>query len=183
MSPEAFDRIELLLLDVDGVLTDGRVTYTEAGDEFKSFHVRDGSALRMWSLLGKQTAVISGRSSQAVVRRMRELGIERVIQGQSVKLPALEGLLKELDLTADRVCAMGDDLPDLPILARCGLAACPADACEEVKGIAHFVSPKPGGSGAVRDTIEWLMKSTGRWTELVQHLRDGTPIPMPAKGP
>ena len=109
-------QIELLLLDVDGVLTDGSIVYTDAGEELKRFHVRDGSGLKLWHLAGKRSAIVSGRKSAAVDRRAAELGVAPVLQGQSEKLPAFGVVLTETGLRAEQVCAVGDDLPDLPVM-------------------------------------------------------------------
>jgi 3-deoxy-D-manno-octulosonate 8-phosphate phosphatase (KDO 8-P phosphatase) len=160
-------RIELLLLDVDGVLTDGRIVYSDDGTEIKRFHVRDGSGLQFWHALGKRSAIISGRTSRAVERRARELGIAPVYQGCAAKLPALEALLAETGLSAEAVCAIGDDLPDLPVLRRCGLVVAVADACCEVRAAADFTTLSAGGSGAVREAIEWLLKLREQWEGIV----------------
>lgn len=159
-------RIELLLLDVDGVLTDGSIIYGEEG-EWKRFHVRDGSGLKFWRESGKRAAILSGRSSPAVLRRATELGIVPVMQGRSEKLPALWDLLGGTGLSPDQICAVGDDLPDVPVLRRSGLAVAVADACAEAKAAAHYVTTMPGGHGAVRDAIEWLMKLQGTWDAVV----------------
>jgi 3-deoxy-D-manno-octulosonate 8-phosphate phosphatase (KDO 8-P phosphatase) len=160
-------KIELLVLDVDGVLTDGRIVYTADGVEIKQFHVRDGSGLKFWHALGKRSAIISGRTSPAVERRARELGIAPVFQGCAAKLPALETLIAETKVRPEQLCAIGDDLPDLPVLRRCGLAIAVADACAEVRALADFTTPSPGGHGAVRDAIEWLLKLQGLWDGVV----------------
>lgn len=155
--------ISLLLLDVDGVLTDGSVLYADDGAELKRFHVRDGSGLKFWRDLGNRAAIVSGRTSSAVDRRAKELGIAPVLQGRSEKLAALDEVLTALDLRPEQVCAIGDDLPDLPVLKRVGLAVAVADACPEVRVAAHHVTAAPGGRGAVRDAIEWLLKLRGQW--------------------
>ena len=161
-------KIELLLLDVDGVLTDGSIVYTDAGEELKRFHVRDGSGLKLWHLAGKRSAVVSGRKSPAVARRAAELGIAPVFQGAPEKLPALGVLLTETGLRAEQVCAIGDDLPDLAVLKRAGLAVATADACAEVRKAADHVTASAGGRGAVRDAVEWLLKLQGAWPELLR---------------
>ena len=158
--------IELLLLDVDGVLTDGSVVYLDDGTELKRFHVRDGSGLKLWHTAGKRSAIVSGRKSTAVERRAAELGVSPVLQGRDDKLAAFTEVLTATGLRPEQVCAVGDDLPDLPVLRRCGLAIAVADACAEVKAAAHFVTGVPGGRGAVREAIEWLLKAQGRWAEL-----------------
>ena len=167
---DRFARIRLLLLDVDGVLTDGRITYVDNGLEIKAFHVRDGSGLKFWRRAGGRVAILSGRSSPAVVRRAKELGIDPVVQGADEKLPALERILRETGMTPDQVCAIGDDLPDLPVLTRCGLAVAVADAVPEVRSIAHLVTGSPGGRGAVREAVEWLMRGQGTWDRAVAEL-------------
>jgi 3-deoxy-D-manno-octulosonate 8-phosphate phosphatase (KDO 8-P phosphatase) len=158
--------IELLLLDVDGVLTDGSVIYATDGTELKRFHVRDGTGLKLWHAAGKRSAIVSGRSSAAVERRAVELGIALVLQRRDDKLAALGEVLAATGLRPEQVCAVGDDLPDVPVLKRCGVAVAVADACPEVRAVAQYVTTAPGGSGAVRELIEWLLKLNGRWAEL-----------------
>ena len=169
-TPERFARVRLLLLDVDGVLTDGRIVYLDQGGEIKAFHVRDGSGIKYWRQAGGRAAILSGRSSPAVVRRARELGIDPVIQGADEKLLGLRRILSETGFTPEQVCAVGDDLPDLPVLTRCGLAAAVADAAPEVRAVAHIVTQPPGGRGAVREVIEWLMRAQGTWNPVVAGL-------------
>jgi 3-deoxy-D-manno-octulosonate 8-phosphate phosphatase (KDO 8-P phosphatase) len=160
-------KIDLLLLDVDGVLTDGAIVYGEDGVEVKRFHVRDGSALKFWHAAGRRSAIISGRTSRAVAVRAAELGVVPVFQGRAEKLPAFEALLAETGVRAEQVCAVGDDLPDLPVLLRAGLAVAVADACAEVRAAADYVTVSPGGRGAVRDAVEWLLRLQGRWDGIV----------------
>ncbi|MFO0798860.1 MAG: HAD hydrolase family protein [Gemmataceae bacterium] len=164
-------RIRLLLLDVDGVLTDGRVVYADDGTEVKRFHVRDGSGLKFWRDAGKRAAIVSGRSSSAVTRRAAELGIAPVLQAQADKRPAFERVLAEVGVAAAEVCAVGDDLPDLPVLLLTGLAVAVADAAPEVRAAADYVTVAPGGAGAVREAIEWLMTLTGEWQRVVASFR------------
>ncbi len=158
--------IELLLLDVDGVLTDGSVVYLDDGRELKRFHVRDGSALKLWRAAGKRAAIVSGRSSPVVERRAAELGVAPVLQGRDDKLAAFDDILRATGLTPQQVCAIGDDLPDVPVLRRCGLAVAVSDACAEAREVAHHVTAVPGGRGAVRDAVEWMLKLQGRWAEV-----------------
>ncbi len=160
-------RIELLLLDVDGVLTDGGIVYGDHGTELKRFHVRDGSGLKLWHAAGKRSAIVSGRESAAVRRRAAELGVGWVVQGRAEKLPAFEEVLAATGLRPEQVCAVGDDYPDLPVLRRAGLAVAVADACPEVRAMADHVTAVPGGHGAVRDAVEWLLKLRGEWHELL----------------
>lgn len=159
--------IELLLVDVDGVLTDGTIAIDDRGAETKHFHVRDGSALVLWRGLGRPAAILSGRRAEAVEHRARELGIAPVIQGASDKAGPFRGLLRDLGLEPRQVCYVGDDLADLPVLLAAGLAACPSDAAAEVRAAAHLVLGAPGGRGAVREVVEVILKHQGLWGDLV----------------
>jgi len=167
-SPEA---IELLVLDVDGVLTDGRIVLDGAGRELKSFHVLDGAGIKYWLRVGKQAALLSGRSSPAVVARAAELGVTIVIQNAKDKLPAYESVLERLGLTDAQTAVMGDDLPDLLMMRRCGFAIAPANAVEEVRAAAAHVTGARGGEGAVREAIEHILKRTGRWRDIMARYR------------
>lgn len=158
-----FSRIELLVLDVDGVMTDGRVTLTPDGQEIKSFHVRDGSGMKYWKRAGGKLAIISGRGSEAVNRRAAELDVDAVRLKIKDKLPALREVLSVLGVSADRTAVMGDDLTDLPLLANCGFAVAVADAVDELKQAAHYVTKLPGGHGCVREVVELILKGSGRW--------------------
>lgn len=160
-------RVRLLLLDVDGVLTDGSIVYADNRVELKRFHVRDGSGLKLWRIAGNRAAILSGRSSPAVDIRAAELGVSPVLQGRDDKRAALDEVLAAAGVGPGEVCAVGDDLPDLPVLLRCGLAVAVADAAAEVRAAAHHVTAVPGGRGAVRDAVEWLLKLQGKWDELV----------------
>jgi 3-deoxy-D-manno-octulosonate 8-phosphate phosphatase (KDO 8-P phosphatase) len=170
-------RISVLLLDVDGVLTDGRLTYTEAGAEAKTFHVRDGSALKFWQGTGRRVAIISGRASRAVELRAAELGITPVLLDRKDKRPAFAEVLSVLAVDPAEVCVMGDDLPDLPLIRAAGLSVAPADACREVRAAATITTAASGGHGAVREAIEWLMTLQGTWADLVARF-DTPAIPV-----
>lgn len=163
--------IELLVLDVDGVLTDGRITLTADGSELKSFHVRDGSAIVAWRALGNRVAIISGRTSPAVALRAAELGIDPVRQGVSDKRAALNGILRAAGKSLEQTCAIGDDLPDLPILSVVGLPIAVADACPEVREAAAYVTIAGGGTGAVREAIEWLLRAQNLWNDVLKRFR------------
>lgn len=163
-------RIEMLVLDVDGVLADGRITYTDDGREIKSFHVRDGAGLNYWAKAGRQAAIISGRSTPAVTRRAAELGITHLYQGAASKLPALIELLRVTGKPPESVCVIGDDLPDLPLLRNAGLGIAVADACADLRATAHYVTLLPGGRGAVREVIEMLLQRQGLWQSLLDRL-------------
>lgn len=155
--------IELLVLDVDGVLTDGSIIVDDRGVESKHFHVRDGAAIALWNRLGRRTAILSGRSARCVDHRAADLGIGPVVQGSGDKGRDLASMLAELGLPADRVAFVGDDLADLPALDLAGFAACPADAAPEVAAAVDLVTGAPGGRGAVREVVEALLKAAGRW--------------------
>ena len=156
-------RIRLLVLDVDGVLTDGGLLFTASGEETKRFHVHDGLAMVAARTAGLQIAILSSRASAAVTRRMAELGVAEVHQGVADKAGALDVLRERLGLSRGEVAMMGDDLPDLPAMARAGLALAPANAVAEVKRAAHWVARRRGGDGAVREAVEMLLKSSRAW--------------------
>lgn len=159
--------IALLVLDVDGVLTDGRITLTADGQEIKSFHVRDGSGMKYWKRAGGRLAIISGRSSPVVLRRAEELGVDAVRIGAKDKLPALEDVLGELGISADRAAVIGDDLTDVPMMRQCALPVAVADAVEEVKQVARYVTEAPGGGGCVREVVELILKRAGKWRRIL----------------
>lgn len=161
------DVIELLVLDVDGVLTPGMIALDHHGREIKMFHVRDGLAIKLWMHLGGQVAIITSRRSTAVLHRARELGVEHVHLGAADKLAVLASLLKELELAPEQVAAIGDDLPDLPLLRHAGYAMAVGDAAPELQQIADYVTSCPGGHAAVREAIEHLLKAQQRWHEAV----------------
>lgn len=164
---ERMSEIDLLVLDVDGVLTEGRIIYTageqEQGHESKEFHVRDGSGLKLWHLAGKQSAIVTGRSSSVVKRRAEELGIQWIRQGVTDKRTGLEAVLGESSISPHKVCYIGDDLPDLSALQMVGLAVAVADGGVEVRAVAHYVTSQPGGRGAVREVIERILRCQGKW--------------------
>jgi 3-deoxy-D-manno-octulosonate 8-phosphate phosphatase (KDO 8-P phosphatase) len=161
--------IELLIVDVDGVLTDGGIIYGTSDLEIKQFHVRDGSGLKVWHRAGKRTALITGRTSPVVERRAVELGIGLVVQGAADKEPAYRRLLTEAGVADEAVCYIGDDLPDVPLLRVCGLAVAVADACSEARALAHYITQKRGGHGAVRETIELILRCQGHWPDGMQN--------------
>ncbi len=153
--------VRLLVLDVDGVLTDGSIYLDAVGAESKRFHVRDGFGLQIWRELGFHTAIITGRNVPAVAHRARELKISHVHQGVSDKCAALDKVLASLGLTADEAAFLGDDWPDLRVMAACGYPMAVADAEEPVKQAAKFVTDRVGGNGAVRDAVEHLLAAKG----------------------
>ncbi len=149
--------IELIVLDVDGTMTDSRITYSQEGDEIKSFNVKDGLAIVSWKKLGKQVAIITGRSSKIVERRAKELHIEHFYQGIHNKREVLEKLLIKLDLTMENIAVIGDDLNDLQMLKLAKISFVPRDASIYVDKIANVILTKKGGDGAVREMIEYLI--------------------------
>jgi 3-deoxy-D-manno-octulosonate 8-phosphate phosphatase (KDO 8-P phosphatase) len=159
-------QIKLLVLDVDGVLTDGRVVYDDQGREIKFFDVRDGHGLKLLQRAGVEVAWLSGRGSQANRVRAQELGVERLIEQCKVKLPALQELMSACGVTPDQVAYMGDDLIDLAAMRAVGLALAPADAQPEARAAAHWVCAQPGGRGAVRQVCELILKASGAWEQV-----------------
>jgi len=162
-------RIKLVLMDCDGVLTDGRLWLMADGDEQKSFHARDGQGISLLHRAGLKTGIISGRTSSAVERRAQDLKMSFVRQYAKDKVKALEEILKEAEVTEDECAYIGDDLGDVSVMRRVELAVAVADAVEETKEAAHFVTVLPGGFGAVREVCELILKSQGRWEELMEH--------------
>ena len=154
--------IEWLILDVDGVLTDGGIVYAHPELEIKRFHVRDGSGLKRWHRAGKRAALLTGRSSPLVDRRAAELDIDRVIQGAADKLPAYRRLLEETGAAEETVCYIGDDVPDVPPLCASGLAVSVADGCGEARAVAHYITRAIGGRGAAREVIDLILRCQGR---------------------
>lgn len=166
--------IRLLVLDVDGVMTDGRICLDADGRETKVFHVTDGAGMKYWQRVGREIAIISGRDAPATAHRARELGVRHLRQGVKVKLPVYESILAELGLKPEQTAVMGDDLPDLPLLRHCGLAIAPANAVAEVKQASHLVTRAAGGEGAVREVIEALLRQAGLWEAIMQRYRQET---------
>jgi 3-deoxy-D-manno-octulosonate 8-phosphate phosphatase (KDO 8-P phosphatase) len=156
-------RIRLLVLDVDGVLTDGGIYVTPSGEEIKRFHAQDGLAMVAARRAGLVLAVISGRASPSVTRRMAELGVTEVHQGATDKAAVLSALLARLGVESDDVAVMGDDVTDLPLMRQAGLALAPLDAVPETRRAADWVSRRRGGEGAVREAIELLLKARKAW--------------------
>lgn len=153
---EKASKIKLLVFDVDGVMTDGSITYDENGIEYKTFNAKDGHGLAKMVKNGFMTAVITGRRNGTVDRRAEDLRFTEVYQGVKNKLPILEGIMQKYELSFDEVSYMGDDEPDIPILEKVGIAACPSDAVDNVKKICNFISTKEGGHGAVRELCDFV---------------------------
>lgn len=158
-------RVRLLVLDVDGVLTDGRILIDDRGEELKAFHVKDGHGLRLLMEAGIQVALISGRASEAVRCRAQDLGIQGIHLGIKDKDTLLQGVINKKGLQRDQVCCVGDDLPDIAMFTHAGLRIAVSDAAPEVKEAAHWVTLKGGGHGAVREVCELILKAQGRWPQ------------------
>jgi len=159
--------IRMILSDVDGVLTDGGIQYDNQGIETKKFHVRDGLGIKLWMTSGHAFGLLTARSSHIVRIRAAELQIPIVRQGFEDKLPVAMQVIEEQGLKPEQVCYIGDDLPDIPVMKRVGLAATVADAVAEVRSVAHLVTSRSGGCGAVRELIEKILESQKRWSEQI----------------
>ncbi len=165
---QRFQNIRLILSDVDGVLTDGGIFYDNQGIEIKKFHVRDGMGIRLWQKAGYQFGILTARSSHIVKVRAAELGVDIIRQGFENKLPAALELFEQLELSPEQVCYIGDDLTDLAVIQGVGLGVAVADAVEEVRNAAHLITKSSGGTGAVRELIETILKSQKRWEEITR---------------
>jgi len=166
--PKQCEAIELVLSDVDGVLTDGGIVFDNQGIETKGFSIKDGMGIALWKASGRKFGIVTGRTSHIVKVRAAELGMDPVRQGFQDKRLALQEISQELGISVERIAYIGDDLPDIGAirLAGCGFAV--ADAAEEVRGAADYVTAAPGGRGAVREVIEIILKAQDRWEELIQ---------------
>jgi 3-deoxy-D-manno-octulosonate 8-phosphate phosphatase (KDO 8-P phosphatase) len=160
--------IQLLVLDVDGVLTDGTLTVNADGSESKNFSVLDGHGIKLWKRAGFKIAFLSGRVATSTEHHARRLEVDYCLQDCRDKLPALKKLLKEAKLAPQAVAYIGDDLPDLPPMRYVGFAVAVPNAVDEVKQHADFVTTRTGGSGAVREVVEYILKSTGKWDKLME---------------
>ena len=158
-------RVKLLIVDCDGVLTDGRIVLLSETEETKFFDVKDGHGIRMAGRLGLKTAIISGRASFAVRTRAKDLGIAYLREAAWVKTGPFDEILADEGIGDDAVCYVGDDVTDIPLLRRAGLAVAVADAVDEAKQYAHYVTARAGGRGAVREVIELILKTQGKWDE------------------
>ncbi len=160
--------IKLLLMDCDGVLTDGRLELLENGDEQKTFHARDGQGISLFHWAGLKTGIISGRTSSAVERRAQDLGMAYVRQSAKDKVRVLDEILAMAKVSLDECAYIGDDVADIPVMHRVQLAVAVADAVGETKQAAHFVTEQKGGHGAVREVTDLILKAQGRWDELMK---------------
>lgn len=162
---ERAKRVKLLIVDIDGVMTDGRIVYSIYGDELKFFDVTDGFGISLLNSAGIKTAIITAKKSRIVKMRARDLKIAKAYQGFIDKLIPFDKLLKYFKISTEDICFIGDDLPDMPVLRRVGFAVSVPNALDEVKAIAHYITSKAGGRGAVREVCDILLKAQDKWDE------------------
>jgi len=160
--------IKIFLLDVDGVLTDGKLYFSNSGDELKAFNIQDGLGIKFLQRHGITVGIVTGKRSQLVANRARDLGIEIVLQGREDKLVAIREIITDLDMQLSEVAYMGDDLPDLSAISAVGLGMSVANGVREVKKAAHWISQYEGGQGAVREACELILNAQGKWEGLLQ---------------
>ena len=163
----AASKIKALVTDVDGVLTDGSLTFDENGAEYKTFNAKDGQGIVMLKNTGFITAIITARENGTVRHRFKNLGMTKLYEGCKNKIAALNDFMQEYNLKLEEIAYMGDDLPDICVLKKVGLPCCPNDAVKEVKTYAKFISSKNGGQGAIRELCDFILKSTGKYEEIV----------------
>jgi len=167
MAANLLNNIKLVITDVDGVLSDGKVYYTNSGDEIKNFNIKDGLGIKLLQKIGIPTAIITGRESKIVARRAAELGIEHVFQGKKNKVACFHQIVKELDITPENVAYLGDDLPDLPLLKLSGISVAPSDADEVVKESVQIVTQVKGGEGVLRELANQIITERKLWPTLL----------------
>lgn len=168
--PKKLKDIHLLLLDVDGVLTDGSIIYSDEGSETKVFNVKDGYGLKLIMSAGIKVGLVTGRTSKALHRRCRDLGVRYVYDGVQQKAQLLDTIVRETGVAAANTAFIGDDLPDLPLMRRIGLSIAVADAHETVRNFSDWVTAAPGGRGAVREVCDALLKARGDWEKIMEQL-------------
>ncbi|UCD30698.1 MAG: HAD-IIIA family hydrolase [Planctomycetota bacterium] len=166
MEPEVTNsQIRLLVLDVDGVLTDGTILIDEAGRQYRRFHIQDGLGVSMWRAIGHEVAILTSKQSESVTARAKMLGIELVEQGKEDKLPGLQRLLTAVKVTPEQTAYVGDDLLDAAAMRQVGYPIAVANAADEIKKIARYITVRIGGQGAVRETVEHLLKRENLWSK------------------
>ncbi len=173
MTPDRLKQIEMLLLDVDGVLTCGDIIYSDSGEQIKIFNVRDGVGIRLLKEAGLKVGIITGRKGQALHHRCVNLGIDLIFDGVRRKDKVLDDIVERTGISKEAMAFVGDDLPDLPVMKRVGLAVAVNDAHETIRRMAHITTRAPGGKGAVREISEAILKARGVWDELIGRLFDG----------
>ena len=164
---ERIKKIKVLALDVDGVLTDGKIIFDSVGKEVKIFDVQDGFGVVIFKRAGFKTAILTARASKIVTLRAKDIHIDKVYQNAFPKINAYRQMLRDFKVKDDEVCFIGDDLPDLQVLKRVGFAVAVSNAAPEVKKAAHYITKKSGGAGAVRETIELILKTQGQWKSVL----------------
>jgi YrbI family 3-deoxy-D-manno-octulosonate 8-phosphate phosphatase len=162
------EKIELILSDVDGVMTDGGIRIQDDGQQIMKFHIRDGMGVRLWREAGKRFGIVTGRNLEAIRRRAADLWLDIVRLGVDDKLPAVDALASEFGLAREQVCYIGDDLLDLATIRAVGLGIAVADAADDVRRAAKYVTSVPGGHAAVREVVELILKNTGRWNDVLR---------------
>ena len=165
---ERAKKIRILVLDIDGVLTDGRIIYGNYGDELKNFDVNDGMGIFMVKRAGIKCVILTAKASPVVSRRAKELRVDKLYQNFHYKIEALKKIQKKFKVKNEEICFVGDDVIDIPVLKRIGLAVCPPNAMEEVKPFAHFITEKRGGRGAVREVCNFLLKAQDKWDTVTE---------------
>ena len=163
----ACSKIELILSDVDGVMTDGGIQLLDDGTQFVKFHIRDGMGVRLWREAGKRFGIVTGRKLDSIRKRAEDLWLDIIRLGIDDKLPAVDELAAEFNITREQVCYIGDDLLDLKTIQSVGLGVAVADAVEDVRKAAKYTTSVPGGQAAVREVIELILKNTGRWDDVM----------------
>ncbi len=161
--------IKLVILDVDGTLTDGKLYMSNKGDDMKAFDVRDGLGISLSIKSGLKIGIITGKTSDLVERRGRELGITDIVQGSWDKVASLKEILNKYNITFEETAYIGDDLIDLKVMKQCGFSACPKNAVAEILEVADFISSKNGGDGAVREILEKILKEQGKWDSIIDN--------------
>ncbi len=169
---EKISKIKMILMDVDGVLTNGEIIYSSSGDELKIFHVQDGMGITLARMAGLKTGIVTGRMSALVERRAHELNIDVVSQGNFNKLPEYERIKRDFELKDEEICYIGDDVLDLPILKRVGFSVAVANARDEVKAICDYVTVAEGGKGAVREVIDRILKWQNKLHSIIEELAE-----------
>ena len=161
-------KIELILSDVDGVMTDGGIHILDDGQQLVKFHIRDGMGVRLWREAGKRFGIVTGRKLESIRRRAADLWLDIIRLGIDDKLPAVDELAAEFGITREQICFIGDDLLDRESIRAVGLGVAVADAVEDVRHSAKYITSVPGGQGAVREVVELILKNTGRWDDVVE---------------
>ncbi len=162
--------IKMIMMDVDGVMTDGKIIFSSSGAELKEFNIQDGMAISLAKMAGLKTAIITGRSSEMVKRRAEELNYDYVSQGTDKKLAAYDICVNQFKLSDEQVCYIGDDLPDIPILLKVGFPVAVANARDELKSFCQYTTQNNGGSGAVREVLEMILKAQGKFEDLIKQI-------------